>query len=91
MSILITKKRDLLPKLHKVINALVDMSADLAKLELTDNEEASKRARRDIIDIKNKYMKDLNDEITNLRFDLNTSKGRKTKRPRKQINPDTNE
>lgn len=83
---MIVKKRELIPKLNKVINALVSMSADLAKLELTDNEEASKRARRDIIDIKNIYLKDLNDEITNLRFDLNTSKGRKVKRPRKSTN-----
>lgn len=83
MSSTIVKKRELLPKLHKVINALVNMHSDLAKLELVDNEEASLRARRDLIDIRNIYIQELSDEITNLRFDLNTSKGRKVKRPRK--------
>lgn len=87
MSTEIPKKRILLPKLNKVITALAALSGDIAKLEISDNEQASKRVRKGLIDIKNVDFKDLQDEVTNIRIDMNVGKGRKTVRPKKQTLP----
>lgn len=87
----IPKKRDLLPKLNKVIAELTGLSGDIAKLELSDNEQASKRTRKGLIDIRNGSLADLQNEIANIRIDINVSKGREIKRPKKKtLNPTNN-
>lgn len=79
------KKRELLPKLNNIIVALSGLTGDVAKLELSDNEQASRRVRKALIEIKNISLEDLRNEISNIRYDINKSKGRPIKRPRKPI------
>lgn len=81
------KKRELLPKLHKIIAAFTNLSGDIATLELIDNDAASLRIWRALVDIPNDEIQDLKNEITNIRYDFNEKKwkkkGRKPKRPKK--------
>lgn len=79
------KKREILPVLSEAIMALTMLSADAATLELHDNEQASKRLRQGVIDFKNKNLKVLEVTVQNMRFDINTKKGRSIKRPRKEL------
>lgn len=72
------KKREILPVLHKVISALVALSPDCAKLELMDNDQASRRLKRDITALKETELK----EFTNLVFGVRSVI--KNKVPRKQ-------
>jgi hypothetical protein len=85
------KKRELLPKLNKVITELAALTGDVAKLELVDNEQASKRVRKALIEIANIHLPDLKNEITNIRVDINTTKGREIKRPKKETIQISNE
>ena len=85
MSTTIVKKRELLPKLNKIIVELSKLSGDVAKLELYDNEQASKRVRKSIIDVRNIHLDDFLKEISNLRIDINLSKGREVKRGKKEV------
>lgn len=73
-------KREILPALNKVISALVALSADCAKLELMDNDQASKRIKRDLAAIKEKELKDFTSLIYGIREEL------RNKPSRKQIN-----
>jgi hypothetical protein len=66
-----------------VITELAALTGDIAKLELTDNEQASKRVRKALIEINNIHLPDLRNEISNIRVDINTTKGREIKRPKK--------
>lgn len=77
------KKRILLPKLSKVIHELSKLSEDIAVLEISENEHASRRVRKRLIDIKNIYFEDLQNEITNIRIDTNLSKGKIDTRTKK--------
>ncbi len=47
------KKRELLPDLNGMITKLSTMSGDVAKLELYDNDQARKRVRKILIELKN--------------------------------------
>lgn len=85
MDTLIEKKREILPALNNAIIALTMLSGDAAKLELHDNEEASKRLRKGVIDFRNVDLKNLEIIIQNIRFDINTDKGRKVKRQKKDL------
>lgn len=89
MSTITGKKREMLPALHKAIIALTGLTGDFATLELHDNEQASKRVRKGLIDFKNKDFKALEIMVQNIRFDINTDKGREVKRPRKEFNAST--
>ncbi len=82
---LIEKKRIILPALSEAIIALTMLSADVATLELHDNEQASKRLRKGLIDFKNTNLKNLEITVSNIRFDMNTDKGRKVIRPKKNL------
>lgn len=77
------KKRELLPKLHNLIKYLAELSGDVAILELHDQEQASKRVRIKLIEFKNGALKDFQNEIVNVRVDVNTAKGREIKRGKK--------
>lgn len=50
------KRREILPVLNDAINALVALSADCAKLELMDNDQASRRVKRDLASFKQKEL-----------------------------------
>ena len=47
------KKREILPVINEVISALMELSVDAAKLELIDNDVASRRFKKSIISIRN--------------------------------------
>lgn len=86
MTLTLQKKRELLSVLNKIIVEFSGLTGDIAKLEISDNEQASKRVRKALIAIKNGEFKNLTDQITNIRFDINTSKGKELRRKRKTIN-----
>lgn len=52
----IEKKREMLCYIHDAIKFLVGMSADAAKLEIHDNEKASRRHAQDWLYLKNKFI-----------------------------------
>lgn len=79
----IVKKRELLPKLNGLIKYLIELSSDVAIIELHDHEQASKRIRIKLIEFKNGPLKDFQNEIVNVRIDVNISKGRAIKRDKK--------
>ena len=79
----IPKKRELLPKLNKLIQKLISLSSDVAILELHDQDQASKRVRIALLDFKNIDLEDFRNEICNVRIGVNKSKGRKDTRKEK--------
>lgn len=72
------QKREILPVLHRVINALVALSPDCAKLELMDNDQASKRLKRDLSALKETELKEFTDLVFGVRAVI------RNKTPRKQ-------
>jgi len=68
------KKRELLPKLNDAIVAMCNMSADAAKLEITDNDQASRRLKRDLTSFKNGPLKELYDSIVETREQIKYKK-----------------
>ena len=62
-----TKKRELLPELNKLIISLSNLSGDVAKLELYDNFEASRRVKRALVDMRNKDLKEFQKKIEETR------------------------
>lgn len=74
------KKREVLPALNKCIEALVAMSADCAKLELMDNDKASRRLKLSVSDFKSGELKEFQDLIFKVRSEI-SSKGYKKKSP----------
>lgn len=85
MSTLVGKKRELLKPLNELIIGLNLLTGDLAKLELTDNEQASRRVRKKLIELENIQFGNLKTLVTNIRVDINTSKGRAIKREKKSL------
>lgn len=73
----LTKRREILPVLEKVISGLVAMSADCAKLEITDNDQASRRLKRSITSLKNTELKEFTELIYNVRQDIKLKPSRK--------------
>lgn len=68
----LSKKRDLMPKLQNCIEALVNLSFDVAKLELSDNNQASVRVKRNLAEFKNTELKDLTEAINETRSEIIT-------------------
>ena len=64
------KKRDLLPVLKKVIGELTDLSGDLADLEYKDNDQASRRVKRDLTNIKAGSLEELTRSIFKTREEI---------------------
>ena len=73
----LTKKREVLLLLNKAIEKLVSMSADAAKLEIYDNEVASKRLKMSINKFKHEELNDLQRAVLDLRSEWNMKKGKK--------------
>jgi len=46
------KKRELLLHLNDIISSLVNISGDVCKLEINDNWQASRRVRKELIDVR---------------------------------------
>lgn len=65
-----TKKRDLLARIDDCIKALTAMHVDAAKLEYTDNSQASKRLKRAIIDFRHKELNDLHSSVLEVRVEM---------------------
>lgn len=79
------QKREILPTLNKVISALVALSPDCAKLEMMDNDQASRRLKRDISIFKHTELKEFSDLILGVRSEI------REKTPREQsINQKSN-
>jgi len=70
-------KREILPVLNNAVNALVAMSADCAKLEIMDNDQASRRIKRDIASFKEKELKNLSELIYGIRAEIRVKPRRK--------------
>lgn len=71
------KKREILPHLDKVIAKLVSMAPECAKLEYTDNDQASRRIKRSITELKNNELKEFTEFIFDLRAQINSIPSRK--------------
>ena len=80
MNLVEGKKRELLPQLKGLILKLTSLSADVAKLELSNNDDVSARVRRELLDFQNKDLKDFRDSITGIRSDIIRDKKRKRQR-----------
>jgi len=48
------KKREVLPRINEAIAKLTELAADAAKLEYYDNEQASLRFKRGLVEFENK-------------------------------------
>jgi len=70
----VSKKRELLPKLQGMILALTNMSADAAKLEYYDNDQASRRLKRDIVNFEHDHLQPFKTDVKSLRETINTNK-----------------
>jgi len=74
------KKREILPTLNNAIAKLSMMSGDAAKLEYTDNDQASKRLKADLSDFVHNELKVLQSLVYAVRTDITISgKTRKRK------------
>ncbi len=71
------KKREILPALHDAIRALTDMASDAAKLEITDNEQASRRLKRAVMHFKRNELTSFNEIIVNTRKEISMMPPRK--------------
>jgi hypothetical protein len=65
------KKRDILPYLNDAILALTQMSADAAKLEIMDNDQASRRIKRALVDFKKGELDRFTKIILGVRTEIN--------------------
>lgn len=79
---ILTKKRLVLPLLNDAINKLVSISADAAKLEYYDNEQASLRIKKDLVDFRDNEFKNLHRFVIDLREEIN-NKHNQSKKTRK--------
>ncbi len=65
------KKRELLNPLNDMITALVALSADAAKLEVHDNDQASRRLKQGIKDFEVEKLKPFKDQVLAIRQEIN--------------------
>lgn len=65
------KKREVLPLLNKCIESLVAMSGDAAKLEYTNNEQASKRLKIALSDFSTDELKSFQQLVFSIRAEIN--------------------
>lgn len=74
------KKREVLPLIKNCVDSLMAMSEDAAKIELFDNDQASRRLKRDITAFKNGPLEKLTTEVYKIREHINnkTTKTKKT-------------
>lgn len=75
------KKRDLLPALHSAIRALTDMASDAAKLEITDNDQASRRLKRAVLSFKRGELSAFSKLVLDVRTEINMIPTRKRVKP----------
>lgn len=71
------KKRILLPTLHAAITRLSSMAADIAKLEIADDNFTSLKLKNDIIEFKCKELAALHRAILTARDEVNETKRKK--------------
>lgn len=74
-----TKKREILPLLNAAIICLSNMSADAAKLEINNNDQASRRIKKALVDFKHNELANFTNEIYSVRAEINS-------KPKKQVN-----
>lgn len=65
------KKRDLLEPLTNVINAFMTLHSDAAKLEFSDNDQASRRLKLALSNIENGELKALKRAVLDTRKEIN--------------------
>ena len=65
------KKRDLLVPLHDMIASLTELGADAAKLEIHDNDQASRRLKQGIKDFEVHKLKPFKDKVLDIRQEIN--------------------
>ena len=69
-----SKIRHLLPVLQAAIFKLSDMSADIAKLEYYDNDDASRRVKLGLVNFENNEFKALKRSVLGVREVVNKNK-----------------
>lgn len=69
---MVARKRDLLSLLNKCQASLTGMAADLAELEFKNNDQASRRAKKAIIDFDGGPLDDLRKAIKRTREEINS-------------------
>lgn len=65
------KKREILPTINNCVSALIEMSVDAAKLEITDNNKSSKRLKLSIARFKKNELQDLTNLVFSVRAEIN--------------------
>ena len=86
------KKREILPELHNAINALVALSTDCASLEMMDNDQASRRVKRDLAKFKQTELKTFTDLIYGIRDEIKSRPRRKlTENQKNNLKPKQHE
>lgn len=68
------KKREILPFIHAAIAKLTDMAADGAKLEYQDNEQASLRLKKSIVEFKKNELISLENASKGIRLEIKRHK-----------------
>lgn len=68
------KIREMVPLIDAAIQKLVRMSADAAKLEYSNNDEASRRIKRDLVEFKNTELANIDTAIKEVRTQNNSNK-----------------
>lgn len=71
------KKRELLSLLNKCIIAMSNMTGDVAKLEIMDNDVASRKIKRDMLNFKNNELTEFNKAIHKTRDEVRARPKRK--------------
>lgn len=75
----VTKKRDLLPLLRAVIHKFTSMTEDVAILELTDSDAASRKVRAAIIEVVNKEIPEFKEAVIGIRTEMREQKKNNSK------------
>lgn len=73
------KKREILPFLDAAIICLSKMSADAAKLEIMDNDQASRRLKKSIVDFKHNELDNFTKIVFSVRAEINSKPSKKKK------------
>lgn len=83
------KKREILNDLNGAITTLAALSGDCAKLEVMDNDEASRRLKRDLVEFREGPFKKLVTNIYGIREEIRDHK--KERKINKNNNQKTNQ
>jgi hypothetical protein len=82
----LTKKREITPFLMAIIDKLIKMQTDCAKLEYYDNDQASRRLKQDFNDLRENEIKDFHKRILSIREEINNKYNQSKKKKKDEHN-----